>query len=405
MAKSSINFKRSSRGSFIHNDRSERPDYLLPEKHRQKNECDRSAKEANALLDKLFQEARSNYGDKFNQKLQARSYVHEAVVNLNKEHTLNDVKKLVADLERETGFTCVQASIHRDEGRVEERESGEVAIHNYHAHLVFFTLDRHTGQQLYRKQVTEKQKQTQPELKPFNRARMSMLQDITARALSMQRGKHGSKAVRKDHKQYREAKQREAKFVKKAAEIVSQKDAKIKDLKKISAELRAELRSAGATREAYAKLEDKMQFWRKLTFEKQLTVDQLKEQANALREKLKEGMDLAKKQKTAIEALEAQKATQATTLREKTAQIAILEREIKEKDVKISKLEAALEKAAVIFTKFRSFIGWGKLTEQETIKKLDEAIAAKPKPPQQIKRRNYEEEQAFTATKSRGFQR
>ena len=51
MAISSINFAKSSSGSFAHNDRTEKePDYLLPVEHRLENECNRSAPEAQKII-------------------------------------------------------------------------------------------------------------------------------------------------------------------------------------------------------------------------------------------------------------------------------------------------------------------------------------------------------------------
>jgi len=181
MAKASINFAKASSGGLKHNDRTEakEPEYLLPAEYRLQNEVDRSAGEASKMISDLYQEARENYRQKFGQKLQAKSYTWEAVVNLNKEHTLEDVQRLVKEIEKETGFTGVQIAIHRDEGRVERG----TPIYNLHAHITFFTLDRQTGEQLYRKQVTEKQKERG--IQPMNRERLSKLQDLTAQVLKM----------------------------------------------------------------------------------------------------------------------------------------------------------------------------------------------------------------------------
>ena len=123
MAKSSINLQKASRGGVHHNDRSEEvePDYLLPKQYRQKNEFDQSGEEAKKRIEELYETSNENYKKIHNQRLQAKSYLWEAVVNLNKNHTLKDVKKMVKAIEKETGLTSVQIAIHRDEGRVEKK--------------------------------------------------------------------------------------------------------------------------------------------------------------------------------------------------------------------------------------------------------------------------------------------
>jgi len=268
MAKSSFNLTKALIGGLKHNDRTEgiEPGYLLDEIFREGNEIDFSAIEAQKKIDILYEEAQKNHLKTFNQKLQARSFFQEAVVNLNKNHGLKEVRKLISKLEKETGFTCTQIAIHADEGRVEKDKNGEeIAVHNYHAHLTFFTLDRQTGQQLYRKDIPKSLrikyrkeieapfalKPTENIIKPlkavskkkkklwhindpvtnkeiikrfksdgyiiYDRFRMSFLQTITAEELQMERGTVSVKeeadrlgveidpdpAVRQNHKQYR----------------------------------------------------------------------------------------------------------------------------------------------------------------------------------------------------------
>ena len=256
MAKASINFAKASSGGMKHNDRTEKkePEYLLPEKYRLKNEVDVSAQGAEKKIQDLYSAAKDNYQEKFGQKLQAKVYTWEAVINLNKEHTLEDVQRLAKEIEKETGFTSVQIAIHRDEGRMEKSKAGEIVpIYNLHAHVTFFTLDKETGQQLYRKSLTPKQKEQQPNLKPMNRARLSALQTLTSETLGMERGKVSideearklwvkpeKASVRLGHREFR-ATQKEL--------------AKQKDLKAEVAKLRAELQANKATRADYAELE------------------------------------------------------------------------------------------------------------------------------------------------------
>ncbi len=204
MALSSINYKQHLPGGLHHNDRSTvTPDYLLPPERRLPNLVWQNADEAQKMINELHDEAIANYRKHFGQKLQSKTYLWEAVINFNENHTLEDMKHAVKEIENDTGFTAVQIAMHNDEGHVNSRN---VTIYNRHAHVVFFTLDRQTGQQLFRKKLTDRQKRTQPDLRPMDRARLMQHQDIIADALKMKRGKRGSGATRTrmGHKQYRE---------------------------------------------------------------------------------------------------------------------------------------------------------------------------------------------------------
>lgn len=313
-----------------HNDRTEEhePKYLLPKEYREKNEVDLSAKDAEAKMQFLYSEAKENHVKHTGQKLQATSYKWEAVVNLNKNHTLEDVQKLTKDLEKETGFTSVQIAIHRDEGRVEKDKQGkDVPIHNYHAHITFFTLDRETGVNLYRKDITKKDKNKIEKyileknkniekgeakskerkefnklvkeevkrrgLKVFDRERLSKIQTLTANSLDMERGKVSVKkeaellgkeldknpAKHLGHKEYRQ----------KEKELV-----KVKELKDAFAKAKQELQDSKAQRGDYAKFEQ---------LKKEL--DQERKDKNLTKEKLelalKEITDLKKVEKENIE--------------------------------------------------------------------------------------------------------
>ena len=291
MAKSSINFAKASKGGFQHNDRTKVPDYLLPEKYHLGNEVDISAKDAEEKIQILYKEAKKNYEERTGQKIQATSYKWEAVVNLNKEHTLKDVQQLTKDLEKETGFTAVQIAIHKDEGRViKDSQNKEVPLYNHHAHITFFTLDRETGDNLYRRTIKtsdrrkiekdifnkynniQKGEAGSKERKAFNKLvneeikkkglkvmdskRLSRLQTLTAENLGMKRGKVSIKeeaerlGVEQDknpverlgHKQYKQVQQEK--------ELI-----KAKELKEELKKARESLKNKGAPREDYAELE------------------------------------------------------------------------------------------------------------------------------------------------------
>jgi len=311
MAKSSINFAKATKGGLRHNDRTEVPDYLLAEKYHLGNEVDVSAKDAEAKIQILYKEAKEKYEERTGQKIQATSYKWEAVVNLNKEHTLKNVQQLTQDLEKETGFTAVQVAIHRDEGRIiKDSQDKEVPLHNHHAHITFFTLDRETGDNLYRrtikasgrrkieKEIFDKYHNIQKgeagskERKVFNKLmngeikkkglkvmdskRLSQLQTLTAKSLGMKRGKVSVKeeaerlgvehdknpAERLEHKQYKQVQQEK--------ELI-----KAKDLKEELKKARESLKDQGAKRADYAKLEHLSKELQEERKEKTLTKEKL----------------------------------------------------------------------------------------------------------------------------------
>lgn len=214
MAISSINFAKSSAGSFAHNDRTISPDYLIDDSRLNEVSC--TADQAQAKLQQLYAEAKENYQATYGQKFQTKfENTHwEAVVNLNANHTLKDLEELSRAIEKETGFTTLQISIHRDEGKITEDGRKEK---NYHAHINFFTCDRETGRQLYRRTISNSERErirkehglAKDEPIPkhlsavMDKEKLSKLQDITALTLKMERGKKGSTAVRLDHRQYK----------------------------------------------------------------------------------------------------------------------------------------------------------------------------------------------------------
>lgn len=214
MAKSSINFAKSSTGSFAHNDRTVSPKYLIDNPNLNQVSC--SADQAQTKWQELFHKAKINYEKCYGQKFQTSfANTHwEAVVNLNAHHTLEDVEKLANRITQETGFTTLQISIHRDEGHINDNGKKEK---NYHAHINFFTCDLKTGQQLYRRSVSKsereriRRKNNIPIGEPIpkeltavmDRTKLSKLQDITAEILTMERGNPNRKAKRLNHREYK----------------------------------------------------------------------------------------------------------------------------------------------------------------------------------------------------------
>ena len=270
MAKSSINILKNCAG-FSHNDRSEKkqPEYFLPVEFRKENEFDRNGIEAQKLLDTYIKEAKENYKKETGQKFQGRVLNFEAVVNLNLNHTMEDLKKLNENIEKEFKFRAVQTAIHRDEGHIKDGRP----IYNYHAHIVFCNLDKN-GKTL---------------LKNMTKSDLSKLQDLVSDNLQMERGKPAKEtgAKHKHHTVYRAEKEKEHlenenKSLKmeltasvSQCESLKQELVKAKELQELNKELREELKQAAATREDYAKLEALNKDLKEKIKSKELTNEQL----------------------------------------------------------------------------------------------------------------------------------
>jgi hypothetical protein len=228
---SSIHIEAVKTGSFLHNDRTMKVSYLIGDSDN--NECTCSAIEATAKYNSLKDQAQKNYTERTKQKMQKSTiFLKEAIVNLQKHHTLDDLKPVIEKLES-YGFTVLQASIHRDEGFIDDDSKSNF---NYHAHITMFNLDAETGKSV--------------KFGKDYRAELSRLQTLTANTLKMERG---SCSVSELAVSTEKAKKRlDTHDFKHAMKI---KQASQKDLKKEVAALRAELQAQGAGRTDYAKLE------------------------------------------------------------------------------------------------------------------------------------------------------
>ena len=327
MAKSSINFQKASGHSTEHNFRKDKPNYLLPKEFQKENEFWKHEKSEQQIFDDELSKAKRKGGRK--PKLENSRW--EAVLNLNANHELEDVKKVTEHIEKEFNVTCSAIAIHRDEGFVEN----DKPQYNYHAHINFVTYK--DGKQNWRKE----------HIKP---TMLSELQTKVAELLEMERGQVNSKSVRLDHKAFKAKKQEEAKEL-----------AKQKDLKAEIKRLRAELKEQGAVREQYAKLEQLNRDLKEQIKAKDLTIDELKEKlqapilgAQTNDDKLKKLADLAAQKIT--EEQEAHKQIQKelisareTILKQKATidsqkqRIELLEQNISELEHKVRELESELK--------------------------------------------------------------
>ena len=108
------------------------------------------------------------------QKKAEDNVIGEAVVVIDEQTTMEDLKKLGKAMEQRYGWTCVQIHIHRDEGYLGERTEDmkhREGKYNLHAHMFFVTTNLATGKSWKRQ-----------------RGEGSVMQDITAQTLDLTRG-------------------------------------------------------------------------------------------------------------------------------------------------------------------------------------------------------------------------
>ena len=180
MAISSINIQTATAHCFAHNDRSDKVTYLVDDSA--KNECDRNAKQAKALLLSMVKDAQKYRKENGLRAMKSDTVkTVEAVVNLNAGHTLADVQRLAQKIEQEFGFRAVQIAVHRDEGKDRQNK-------NYHAHIVMCNL-RPDGTTI---------------LRTLGKNGLSKLQDLTASELKMTRGDPTRKAQRLEHREFKQ---------------------------------------------------------------------------------------------------------------------------------------------------------------------------------------------------------
>lgn len=173
-----VHFNPKIQPHLQHNDRTNSNADNIRKELSHLNECDKSASQALAEIDKLYKEAMSKLDEakrKGKRTPKERSF-HEAIFEIDETTTMQECQALADKIAELTGFRKIQISIHRDEGHFEEQEQGKVWKPHYHAHAVFFTLDKDTGKQLARQESA---------LNPRN---LSKIQDIASEILQMQRG-------------------------------------------------------------------------------------------------------------------------------------------------------------------------------------------------------------------------
>lgn len=180
MAISSINVKPVKSGSEAHNQRGHEMAHVYPvlTKNNQTWQIDTIASRRRTIEDHCKKTS--------GRKLQKNATpIREAVVNLNPEHNIDDLKRLAGVLQDEFRIEVFQAYIHRDEGHL--MDDGTIRI-NHHAHLVIDWQDKEKGK-----------------MRRLGKLEMVRLQTVVAETLGMERGKEGSQAVRLEAQAYKAA--------------------------------------------------------------------------------------------------------------------------------------------------------------------------------------------------------
>lgn len=325
MAKSSIHIGTGRGGYFAHNSRESKTENSIFSD--EQNYCSCSKSEAFELFRSELKVRSAAYQKRTNQKLQSKAITHlSAIVNFNKDHTPEDIKKVCEYLEQKFDTKVIQYSMHRDEGHIIEDEEQEhhdsigvnTNIKNYHAHIEFMGLDTQ-GNSVRRKldKPTLKALQTEvADLLGMERGRKSgynkkQYTEITSRLRPQEEYK--SKEV------YREAFSTVAQELgykndtKKAkrldtydfkAKKIAENEARLATQKELKAEitkLRAELQAQGAERAEYAELEALHRELKAQVKAKDLTIQELNKALEAQKE-LKATNDTLKERLEVLEA-------------------------------------------------------------------------------------------------------
>jgi len=225
MAISSIHFQAVTKHSVFHNERKDSPTYLIDDPGKNAFKSIKSINEYESNI-------RTNYKSKIGRSLQKKSVlVKEAVVNLNANHTLDDIESLAYRLQKDFGYVPLHIAIHHDEGHILDDGT---KIHNRHAHLILGNFKEENFKSVR-----------------MSRKDMSQMQTIVSKQLDMERGQEGSTAVRMDHKQFKAMKR----AVKEAEQT---KDIEIVQLKNENKDLKNKLLKKGEIESAFKELRQEL---------------------------------------------------------------------------------------------------------------------------------------------------
>ena len=215
MAVSSIHIEAGKLGYCYHNTRQRATkNSIFPEN---KVEYDNSAEDAIKIFRDELKKREILYTKRTGKKLHSKTIKHlSAIINLEKHHTIEDVKKIAEFLEKELGTKVFQVAVHRDEGWIDENNIKHV---NYHGHIEFLGLDEE-GRSVRKK---------------LDRKFLIQLQSKVAEILKMKRGINYSKT-----KKPRPKRLDTYEYKKYAKDLYKQKIT-VKELKQKISELRKEM--------------------------------------------------------------------------------------------------------------------------------------------------------------------
>jgi mobilization protein len=195
--KAYIHFERATAVAFFHNSREAFLPQTSYEELRGKNICDRTAAEARALYKKLDEQADAAFLAKAGRRTNMKegNKIWEYVCLLKEENTWEDVERLMRRVEQETGYTTLQASLHEDEGHVDENG---IFRKNRHIQVDVFTRSLEDGRSLCLENYGRKDL-------------MKKLQKIVSEELGLEEGEPKEITKRKHipHRKYRAMKEAE----------------------------------------------------------------------------------------------------------------------------------------------------------------------------------------------------
>lgn len=328
---SSIHIQKSSAGSVHHNSRENFSHSVVFTD--EKNELLNNAKESFTIYRDELKIRSEAYSNSTGQKLQSRAVTQlSAVINLEQHHTMKDLEKIKTYLEKEFDTKVFQMAIHRDEGKLKEKTTGNYLVSgtdfflnpkdNKHYYDKKYTkplnLDNYTIEKNYHAHIEMMGLKSDGKAirQDMNRFKLSKLQDFVAESLQMQRGKNyqiDKSSKRLDTHEFKQAKKIENNVIRSAKEYIKtiKKEtvslAKAKELQEEIKQLRAELKENGATRADYAQLEELNKALKEEVKNKTLTIEQLQQQTSSLRTQLLNSEKEVNTLKTQINSLEAQK--------------------------------------------------------------------------------------------------
>lgn len=316
MAKSSIHLQTAKGGTILHNARENYSKSVVF--NDEKNELWNDSKTAFKLFREELEIRTKAYTERTGQKLhKTTSTLISGVVNLEQKHTLKDMEKIKDYLEKEFDTKVIQMSVHRDEGKLINKENEDLKLvsgkdfflnakdnelyfdnkftkkinmnewkieKNYHGHFEMLGLDTQ-GKTLRKK---------------MNIVKLSKLQDFTAQSLGMERSLSNvivNEKGKAQRKSTTNKKRLDTHEFKEQAKIINETKKDLvseKEIKKEIQELKKQLQEEKAKRPDYAKLENMNKLLLEKFKKKTLTISNFKIEIDTYkkeREQLKKEID------------------------------------------------------------------------------------------------------------------